>query len=257
VRLGDNFAGGIGGHWYSWYTVSAPNYSYLHYQGDRCSNYPNYPYCTKNPLYHTVPSGNRAKVTTHDAGSRALIDVEWCRQPTQTDIEHLARVLGLGPGAINLQVEDDGRRVRPIRLGARAVVSLEAAHPGAAPAWPAPSYAMYMDRSQLICLLKSVGFTFEEIRVIGANRLVGIPRDQLPDFLGWPLRFVETIRRRVTRKFETIRKSKLDPHLPEVLRLDPSRTALLLRFRAGGLCWELMRAENEPDVPGGRGSRPN
>lgn len=83
-------------------------------------------------------------------------------------------------------------------------------------------------------ILALAGFDCDESAVLLAG-VHGVTRIELAGHLGWDNRKAEAVRKRARRRLRNL-EVKLD--LPTVLKADPSKTAILLRFPHGGLIWE-------------------
>jgi hypothetical protein len=90
--------------------------------------------------------------------------------------------------------------VKPIRLGGQSVLSMEALPQIS---FTAAECAGEIQPSDLVQLLISAGFTFEEARFLRATRFDGNTRERAGLQLGWTRRRVERVRRRCDRKLSS------------------------------------------------------
>jgi hypothetical protein len=145
----------------------------------------------------------------------------------------------------------DDRHVRPIRLGGRAVLSLDSLRESAGDLAEAkvchPPTRVEIDWPSL---LRMIGFDRDESTLVIENRVERTPRGKLPEKLGWSPTKTETVRKRVQRKLAARKRKRgrtrlTELHLPVVLKVDPSRSVQQVRFSEGGICWELLPTKKE------------
>lgn len=101
----------------------------------------------------------------------------------------------------------DSLHVEPIRLGGRTsrkrVLSLDAKPPAEKFASPVPE-CVDIDR-----LRRALKLDQDEDLYFVANRIDLVPRRRLPEYLGWDSARVDSVRKRVQRRIERLRSSKL------------------------------------------------
>ena len=124
----------------------------------------------------------------------------------------------------------DEVRQRPFILGGHSVIHVD--HLAELPLQPIASATIPAD-VDLPALLEASGFTDEEQAYLLANRVARVPRRQIAAYLGWDVRRVERVARRVNRKLERIVGAEREQRGSSI------ELSFLAQVRPGAQYWDL------------------